>query len=264
MRKLIVLTLASLVFGFSTVAVEAATDKQKAAFKAEKKARKEALKVSKKADQANVKAAKAETKAALLVAKYVSVGGSASDIPDIDEILVERAEACDDDADELASWLLMTPEERAVAIAAHKAAEKAEKIAKKAALAAMTSAERAAYKAAHDAAEAIEKAAEIAREAAEKAAYANMTFAERVLYNDDLAQEELELEYEWSNLTPEELAIAIAAHQARELADEREDYLEWMTKDYEDRDFDLDDDCGLDDDVEDVEEIEIEDEEEFE
>ena len=127
----------------------------------------------------------------------------------------------------------------------------------------MTSAERAAYKEAKKAAEALEDAAEAAREAVERAAYANMTIAERIAYNDSIEQDEFEFEYSLVGLTPEEIAIAIAAYELHEAAEDAEDYAEWLAMTPEERALELLDELELDDDVDDADEIEIEDGEDF-
>jgi len=249
-----------------TVPVEAATATQKAALKAEKKARADATKAQKKASSANTKAAKAEAKAASAVAKVVAVRGAvaADAIPTPDEFIADSIENDADEAAEKASWLAMTPEERAIAIAAYKAAEAAQEAAEKAYIASLTPTEKAAYKAAKLAAEALKSAGEAARDAAEKAAYANMSIAERVAYNDDQDEIEAEFEDELIGLSPEEVAIAIAAHQAQEDAEHLAEYAAWLALTPEERAAILAADTELDDDVEDADEIEIEDGEDFE
>lgn len=254
--------------------LSAATAKQKAAFRAERKATAVAKAAAKKAAAANVKASRLEGRAALLASKLSPAllsGGAgqiaflgASDIPTPEEIVAEDSLQDAEDAAEYASWLTLTPEELAAAKAAHDAAEAEAEAAEKALLASMTPAERAAYKAAEAAADAIEAAADLARDAAEKAAYANMTFAERVAYNDEQELEEQELEDEWASLTPEQLAAAIAAHQAQEAADHAAEYAAWAAMTPEERAAALAAEDDLEDDVDSPDEVEIEDTEDFE
>ena len=265
MKKLITLTLIAFAVTKLTVPVQAATDTQKAALKAEKKARKDAEKAAKKLTQTNAKAAKAELKAASATAKVLAVVGSdaAALVPTPLELFAEYVDDDLAEAAEKARWLTLSPADRALAKAAWKAAEKAAEAAEKAAYKAMTSAERAAYKEAKKAAEALEDAAEAAREAVERAAYANMTIAERIAYNDSIEQDEFEFEYSLVGLTPEEIAIAIAAYELHEAAEDAEDYAEWLAMTPEERALELLDELELDDDVDDAEEIEIEDGEDF-
>lgn len=270
MRK--ILTITALLVAFVGSDLAAATAQQRAAFKAERKATAAAKVAAKKATVANAKAVKLEAKAALLASRllpqnvansrvaYLGVG----DIPTPDEFVEIHSQEDADDAEEFASWLTLTPEELAAAKAAYALAEAAEAAEEADLLASMTPAERAAYKAAEAAAEAIEDAADLARIAAEKAAYANMTFAERIAYNDEQEAAEQELEDEWAGLTPEQLAIAIAAHQAQEAAERAAEYAAWAAMTPEQRLLARQEDEALDDDCDSPDEIEIEDGEDFE
>ncbi len=265
MRKLLTLTLIAFAVTAQTVPVEAATPTQKAALKAEKKARADALKAQKVATALNAKAAKEEAKVAKAVARVVAVRGpaAAAAIPTPEEFVAVFIDDDLEEANEKAAWLTMTPEERAIAMAAYKAAEKAEDDAEKAYVATLTSPEKAAYYAAKKAAEALEDASEAASDADDATEYANMTIAERIAYNDDLEADEAEFEDELVGLTPEEIAIAIAAHQAREAAEHAAEYAAWMALTPEERAALLAAGFELDDDVDDAEEIEIEDGEDF-
>ena len=265
MRKLLTLTLIAFAVTAQTVPVEAATATQKAALKAEQKARKDAVKAQKKATDLNNKAAKEEAKFAKALAKVVATRGpvAADAIPTPEEFVALFIDDDLEEANEKASWIAMTPADRAIAIAAYKAAEKAEDDAEKAYLRTLTSAEKAAYSAAKKAAEVLEDASEAARDADDATEYANMSIAERIAYNDDLEDDEFEFEYSLVGLTPEERAIAIAAYQAREAAEHAAEYAAWMALTPEERAALLAAGFELDDDEDDADEIEIEDGEDF-
>lgn len=256
------------------VDLSAATANQRAAFRAERKATAAANAAARRAAAADTKATKLEARAALLAARahppVQNVAGnriaflSPSDIPTPEDFVQIHSLEDADDAAEFASWLTLTPEELAAAKQAYLAAQAFEDAMEAEMLASLTPEERAAYRAAELAADAIERAAQLALIAAEKAAYANMTFAERVAYNDALELEEQELEDDWIGLTPEQLAIAIAAHQAQEAAEHAAEYAAWAAMTPEERLAAREADEALDDDADSPDEIEIEDGEDFE